>query len=246
MRHCPVTSVPFRTLAAMHDVDRANHPDPRAARPLPASATVIVQYDDGSAEVLEIDGRTADITQVGVTTKDRYADGAFDISLGDVRVLTGRGTVTVTIQAHHRSGARAVPGMPPPEDPGRLFQLRRLTPGVLPEYLATMAGAAETALKPYVEAMLRFVADAPAPTGLLLGRATVAWMTSVLVRPLAEPAVGGWAYLPERYGEHVPDIANQAGQVVSIEDGWAMVDRGQYGQIGCPVGDLLWTLSPAG
>lgn len=35
------------------------------------------------------------------------------------------------------------------------------------------------------------------------------------------------------------ELASEPGVVVSVEDGWAMVDRGSFGQFGHPVGALV-------
>jgi hypothetical protein len=53
--------------------------------------------------------------------------------------------------------------------------------------------------------------------------------------------VGGMAWLPSRFahGGHTA-LIDEPGRVVSIDDtGWAIVDRGRWGQIGCPVEDLV-------
>jgi hypothetical protein len=56
--------------------------------------------------------------------------------------------------------------------------------------------------------------------------------------------VGGWVYLPNRVDPGHPgyklacEVFGTPGQVVSIVDGWAMVDRGSWGQFGCSVDDL--------
>lgn len=59
------------------------------------------------------------------------------------------------------------------------------------------------------------------------------------------PVVGDLVFLPNRLAPDHPGHASAAeifadpGRVVSIDDGWAMVDRGSWGQFGCPIGDLL-------
>ena len=51
-------------------------------------------------------------------------------------------------------------------------------------------------------------------------------------------AVGDLVYLPDRGVPGGDEIYGKPGTIVSIEGDWAMVDRGQWGQIGCPVGEL--------
>jgi hypothetical protein len=57
-------------------------------------------------------------------------------------------------------------------------------------------------------------------------------------------AVGDMAFLPLRAEPGHPlhrlsqPITSTAGRVVAIADGWATVDRGPWGQFGCPVEDL--------
>lgn len=49
------------------------------------------------------------------------------------------------------------------------------------------------------------------------------------------PAKGDRVYLPARFGM----LAGYVGRVASVDGDWAMVDLGDYGEIGCPVGDLI-------
>lgn len=67
-------------------------------------------------------------------------------------------------------------------------------------------------------------------------------------RTMTEPPVvmdvGDLVYLPSVFPpghagyEIDQQITGELGRVVSIEDGWAMVDRGSWGQFGCAVDDL--------
>jgi hypothetical protein len=54
------------------------------------------------------------------------------------------------------------------------------------------------------------------------------------------PGVGDRVYLPKRGipGPVGDAITGTPGRVDSIDDGWAMVDRGDWGQFGCPLDDL--------
>lgn len=63
---------------------------------------------------------------------------------------------------------------------------------------------------------------------------------------MCEPfAVGGLASLPNPFEPDHPAYESAAiiyaapGRIVSVEDGWAIVDLGRWGQFGRPVGDLL-------
>jgi hypothetical protein len=64
---------------------------------------------------------------------------------------------------------------------------------------------------------------------------------------LADMKVGDLVYLPNRFDQQHPGydvacaITRPPGRIVSIEGGWAMVDRGEWGQFGCPVDELTPT-----
>lgn len=61
-------------------------------------------------------------------------------------------------------------------------------------------------------------------------------------------AVGSLAFIPNLLDPDHPGYASAAeiyanpGRIVSIDDGWAMVDLGSWGQFGRPLADLI----PAG
>lgn len=57
--------------------------------------------------------------------------------------------------------------------------------------------------------------------------------------------VGTQVYVPNRLKPGHPgygmsaEMYREPGPIVSVEDGWAMVDLGRWGQFGCAVADLL-------